>query len=278
MSRQTETHGYLALVQLLASAAMDRRLSGAQRNALAALARFAGAEGTCCVSLARLAALLDVTRQAVQKALRVVAHCGYLDSKRRWRATGAEGAKVWMFNLGLKGAAACPVVWPEGVQQPEFAGRCNNKKWQGMQPLEVAHKKPLQETNSEDTNACPPGRLLGNGSRNCKTAGMQGRRQAEQTHLYTPIKGQPSVEVRILDHNRVQRAQASGRLWAQWCDLDPGLELLDRIGRGIEDVLERALSQEIRKRGRGCAYVAGAVERATRGEITARTILSGAYR
>ena len=64
------TYGYLALLQLLASAVVDRRLTNSQRNVLVLLAKYAGTDGTCCVSLMRLADQLFVTRQTVQKSAR----------------------------------------------------------------------------------------------------------------------------------------------------------------------------------------------------------------
>lgn len=259
------THGYLALVQLLASAAADQRLTGAQRAALCVLARYAAPDGTCCVSLSTVAAVLGVKRQAVQQALGATQRFGYLASERRHRNNGAEGAKVFTFNLGLAGALACPVR-TEGVQAPE-----------------LAHKKPSEETMIEETSAGSSRSTLGERRRSGVIEGHAGKGGPQQQPLLLPIKGgrtrrsgQP-LQGRIEEFNLQSQREASGRLWGEWAQLDPDLALIDRIGAGRDQVAAKALELEVATRGRGCRYIAGAVERASGGAIRAEAILAGRH-
>ena len=83
--------------------------------------------------------------------------------------------------------------------------------------------------------------------------------------------------MRIDAHNRGSRCDAGERLYQGWAPLDPRLELYDSIGAGKGKVWERAIDLEAKTPSRGVRYVAGAVERAARGRVTAAVILSGAY-
>lgn len=276
------THGYLALVQLLASAAADQRLTGAQRAALCVLARYAAPDGTCCVSLSTVAAVLGVKRQAAQQALGATQRFGYLASERRHRNNGAEGAKVFTFNLGLAGALACPVR-TEGVQAPELAGGCKPQSLQGVQALGLAHKKPSEETMIEETSAGSSRSTLGERRRSGVIEGHAGKGGPQQQPLLLPIKGgrtrrsgQP-LQGRIEEFNLQSQREASGRLWGEWAQLDPDLALIDRIGAGRDQVAAKALELEVATRGRGCRYIAGAVERASGGAIRAEAILAGRH-
>lgn len=276
------TFGYLALVQLLASAATDDRVTGAQLRALNALARYAGPDGTCCVALFRLAAGLGVKRQPVQRAVKALTSYGYLTSKERWRKTGARGANVYTFNLALEGAVACPVVWSQGLHLPESAGRRTHQEVQGVHPLGSAHNKPIQQTCIEETSASPSSadhreqRSLGTG------ADLQAIRCQQRPNLPIVGSGRQSPQSaplmrRIADHNRDAECIASGRLWSAWTKLDPELLLYDRLGAGAAKVAEKAQDIEASKPGQGVRYLAGAIERATGGAVTARAILRGEW-
>ena len=64
----------------------------------------------------------------------------------------------------------------------------------------------------------------------------------------------------------------------QWVGLDKA-NLIDSLGETAEQVkvIERATDAEIKNRGAGCRYIAGAVEKATRGRVTMKAIMGGQY-
>ncbi|WP_420347303.1 helix-turn-helix domain-containing protein [Pelagibius sp.] len=269
------TFGYLALIQLLASAATDDRVTGAQLRALNALARFAGPDGTCCVALSRLAASLGTKRQPIQRAVKALTSYGYLTSKVRWRKTGARGANLYTFYLALEGALACPVVWSQGLHLPNDSGDLTSQRVRGAHPLGGAHKKPSEDTSLKETSAF---------SQRAERCGI--RLKASTQRRPTPVTNgggsQNSVGAalrrRIADHNRETDRAASGRLWSEWSRLDPDLSLYDRLGAGAVKVVEKAQDIEAKKPGQGVRYLAGAVEQATGGSVTAADVLSGKWR
>jgi len=301
--RSEGTYGYLALIQLQASAATDKRLSGSQRQALALLCRYVDPDGTCCVSMGRMAGLLGVTRQALQNSMRAVERCGYVSSERRYRATGAEGAKIYRLNLELEGAMACPVLWSDpasddvmsplnanqnrGVQPSGVAGACNRQELQGGQSLKIAHTKPFEETNTEETNACSARALRATAS--VRAHGKVQQRPASQLSdrqqsLLLPIDrgtgNSSSVDhltVRIGAFNHERRCEVAGRMMREWFRLD-GDALIYLLSDGFDCIQERAITAELGRRGAGVRYIAGAIEKATSGRITASDIMAGRHK
>lgn len=281
------TFGYLALLQLLASAGGDDRLNGFQRRAFMALGRFPTAsDGTCCVSLSNLAGRLGCKRQVVQRAVKALAAYGYITITPRYRRSGAQGANVYAFNLDLAGADACPVVWPsQRVHLPEGAGGCTSQRVQGVHLPEGAHKKPVEETSSEETNASPSGGSRGQRRSRGKGAScLQGGPGRRQPSLLLPIDGSAAqaptgaaTQQRVAQHNRKTERVASGRLWGAWCDLDPDLSLYGRLGPGADKVCEKAQEIEGKRPGAGVKYLAGAIEKASGDGVTARAILERCY-
>jgi hypothetical protein len=79
-------------------------------------------------------------------------------------------------------------------------------------------------------------------------------------------------------HELDRRRQAAERLWRDWWALDSDLSLLDELGHGSGRVWPKATEKEAERPGQGKKYLAGAIQRATRGEIKATDILAGLRR
>lgn len=299
-ANESGTYGFLALMQLNASAQTDGRLTGSDRRLLGVMIAYAGIDGSCCVSLRRIAERLGVTRQMVQKCARAIEAAGYFTSRQRHRANGAEGSKVFKFNLELAGAKASPLPRvavvnvgddsAEGGQLPEVARPGNPQRLPPRQPPEVAHKKPVEETTIEETNASslrePPPQRAGNRDRQ-RPSGNGVRQQGgtwRQPSLLMPIAGgggesplSASVQDRVNAHNLDRQRDVAGRMSREWSELDPGLQLLDCIGDGKQRLWERARDFEVQRHGSGLWYIAHAIERASGGRYTADAIMAGAH-
>lgn len=76
--------------RLPAAAAFDRRLSRAALRVLAAICTYCDKFGTCYPGIARIAAELDVSRQAVQRQIRKLEQLGYLITTHRKRWQGGN--------------------------------------------------------------------------------------------------------------------------------------------------------------------------------------------
>lgn len=284
-------YGYLAVMKLLASAAGDRRLCGRHVRALNALASYVDPDGTCIVKMDTIAAGLGITRQALRTALASPQQAGYFHVDRRRRPSGQTAASLFKLNLELVAwGRACPVT-EDHYQQAQ-----RNAKWQSLPARslpwkpsgcaametprlrdhgtpQVAHKKPSVETRVQETLGAPGGQ----GQRGGNCLGLARRPSGrDQINLAMPIPGR-GVSARVNEYNKDTAYRASRSLWSEWARLDPRLELYDRLGQEHKNVAERAQDIEGQDRGRGCKYMAGAVERATNGEIKARDILAGRY-
>lgn len=73
-----------------AAAVFDKRLSPRDLTVLAAIGVHTDENGWCYPSLSRLGEILGVTRQAVQKSVRVLVGNRYLDVRHRYRADGSQ--------------------------------------------------------------------------------------------------------------------------------------------------------------------------------------------
>ena len=82
---------------------------------------------------------------------------------------------------------------------------------------------------------------------------------------------------RINSYTEARRREVGGRLMARWFSKhDPDGELIFEVCDSDITLLDRAIDAEIRN-SKGCAYIAGAVQRATKGEFLAADIMSGRY-
>lgn len=275
------TEGFLAGLQLLGSAAADRRVTGFQLRTLNSLAGFAGYDGTCCVSIPTIAARMGVTRTPVQRALQALARLGYVSIEQRLRKTGAKGANVYGLNLELRGAVACPVPWPKGTPPLEGAWARPRQKGRGTPPPEGAYNKPPEQTTKEQTIAV--GHSIGERRSRGKAAScLQGEASRRQRPLLLPINGDgapaPGAAVlqRVQAFNQQAERTASGRLWSAWAKVDPDLQLYDGLRASGEQVARKAQDIEAQRPGHGVRYLAGAAAKASGGRWTAAEILAGA--
>jgi DNA-binding MarR family transcriptional regulator len=75
-----------------ASAVTDERLSLRDLSVLAAIGLHTDRDGWCYPTLGRIGELLGVTRQAVQKSMRVLCDCGYIETRERRRDDGGQAS------------------------------------------------------------------------------------------------------------------------------------------------------------------------------------------
>lgn len=274
------TYGYLALNQLLASAAADRRLTGSQLRALAALARYAGPDGVCCVRLSLIAEVLGIRRQSVHRPLKAVEALGYFTSQERRRKNGLNGAKVYEFNLDLAGAVACPVRWPSQRQLLAADTRISSQRLTQRQPPKADDKKPVKKSNEETSSprdGTTPGHYRSRSNpQNCLQDEPNSRQQPASLQTSKKsglVHAGANLRQRVHNFNQQQTRVASGRLWTAWARIDPDFALYDSLGDCAEEVAARAQDIETKRPGYGVRYIAGAVAKASRDQLTEAEIL-----
>ena len=107
------------------------------------------------------------------------------------------------------------------------------------------------------------------------------RRRQERSPLDSGGDDRHSPETWLLErvnsYNEARRREVGGNLMSRWFSKhDPGGELIFEICNSDMTLLDRAIDAEI-KNSKGCAYIAGAAQRATKGEFVAADIMSGRY-
>lgn len=127
-----------------ASAVTDQRLSLRDLSVLAAIGLHTDRDGWCYPTLGRIGELLGVTRQAVQKSMRVLCECGYVEMRERRRDDGGQASNRMRVlydtehpEAVLRSSAAHPPATPE-VAPPATP--------------EVAHNDPSNDINPKGLN------------------------------------------------------------------------------------------------------------------------------
>lgn len=230
---------------------------------------------------------MGIKRERVQKDLAKAESYGYLTSSRRKMPGGAEGAKVFTFNLEIVAQGkACPLQGSMNeLVAPENGGMAYLQNWgQGVPPNVGAHNKTIEDTKEETLKALSIAQS--NNEQDGDTDPSMHAKGMANGHdgFHRPTvsaKGQKPRPKQLTDRVSLYtldlRRSVSGRLSSEWCQLDPGMQLFERLGRDGEKVFEKAIDAEVKARGRGVRYLAGAVERATAKTVTKAAILGGRY-